>query len=245
MAVIDSIRKFASAGVRSVLHLGDFYLGIGSERMAKQRLSQTERWLREHDQKWFVTPGNHENWTRLVSKKVNLHGVLEFSERLAYLPRGTRWTCSGVTFLSVGGAPSINRDSLTPGKTWWAEEILSQEDVKRISADGQVDVLLAHDAPEPLTPKVARAVAAGADRWSGAAVEYAEQGRAMLTTILSSTLPRLVVHGHHHVADRAKVVLPGTSRETEIVSMARADAKRSAAILDLSAGAANLRVTTL
>lgn len=242
MAVLDSIRKFAARGVKTVLQLGDFYLGIGSERMAKKRLLQTSEWLSEQDQDWLVTPGNHENWARLHSKRPDDRGVWHIADRVAFLPRGYRWTWCGVSFLSVGGAPSLNRDRLVEGVSWWSKELLTAESVRRICADGAADVLLSHDAPEPLTPRVAAVVAAGRQGWAREAIEYAELGRSLITTAADAVEPRLIAHGHYHVADRATFARPGHVETREVVSLTSAGSVGSAAVLDLNGGPENLTV---
>ncbi len=245
IAVHDTIRLFAEHGIRTVLHLGDFHLGVGSERVAKKRLLQTNAWLAEHDQVWLITPGNHENWDRLAAKKPGPDGLHWFADHIAFIPRGHRWVWGDINFVSLGGAPSVNRDRLTEGRTWWPGEQITDADVDHVVAEGEADVMLTHDAPDPLTPKVRAVVERNPHGWSTEALAYAAQGRVRVTRAFTSVRPRLLVHGHHHLADRATVRLPDTGRDTEIVSLAMAGMPRSAAVLDLTGGPTKLRITTL
>ena len=245
IALREAITLFAEHGIRTVLHLGDFYLGVGSERAAKKRLLQTEAWLAENDQIWLVTPGNHENWDRLAAKKPGPDGLLWFADHIAFIPRGHRWVWGDIRFVSLGGAPSVNRDRLTEGRTWWPGEQITDADVDQVTAGGYADVMLTHDAPDPLNPKVQTAVERNPHGWSTEALAYAAVGRARVTRAFQAVKPRLLVHGHHHLADRATIRLHDTGWDTEIVSLGMAGQPRSAAALDLTGGPTKLRVTTL
>ena len=102
-----------------------------------------------------------------------------------------------------------------------------------------------HDAPDPLTPKVRAVVERNPHGWSSEALAYAAEGGERVTRAFNAVRPRLLVHGHHHLADRATIRLTNTAWDTEIVSLGMAGQPRSAAILDLRGVRANLRVTTL
>lgn len=245
VAVREAINLFAEHDIRTVLHLGDFYLGVGSERAAKKRLLQTDAWLAEHGQKWLVTPGNHENWDRLAAKKAARDGLLWFADHIAFIPRGHRWMWGDIDFVSLGGAPSVNRDRLTEGRTWWPGEQITDADVDHLVAESEADVMLTHDAPEPLAPKVRAFVERNPHGWSEEALAYAAEGGARVTRAFQAVKPRLLVHGHHHLADRTIVRLPDAAWDTEIVSLGMAGQPRSAAVLDLTGEPANLRVNTL
>lgn len=245
IALREAITLFAEHGIRTVLHLGDFYLGVGFERAAKKRLLQTDAWLAENDQIWLVTPGNHENWDRLAAKKPGPDGLLWFADHIAFIPRGHRWVWGDIRFVSLGGAPSVNRDRLTEGRTWWPGEQIADADVDQVTAGGYADVMLTHDAPDPLNPKVQTVVERNPHGWSTEALAYAAVGRARVTRAFQAVKPRLLVHGHHHLADRATIRLHDTGWDTEIVSLGMAGQPRSAAVLDLRGGRTNLRVTTL
>ncbi|KQY55816.1 hypothetical protein ASD11_15035 [Aeromicrobium sp. Root495] len=240
--VFDRISKFAEAGITTVLHLGDFHLGVGDPRVSKGRLIRTDRWLQKHEQTWLITPGNHENWDRLNAKRPGPHGLLWFGERVAFIPRGHRWAWHSVDFVSLGGAPSVNRERLTPGRSWWADEQITNDDVERVIGAGHADVMLAHDAPDPLTPSVQRIVDSNPHRLDAETLEYAGVGRDRLTRAFASVRPRLLLHGHHHVHDRSHVQLAQANFETEIVALAADDMPRNAAVLHLGGGPERLRV---
>lgn len=245
VAVNEAISLFVEYDIRTVLHLGDLYLGVGSERAAKRRLLQTNAWLAEHDQKWLVTPGNHENWDRLAAKKPGANGLLWFADHVAFIPRGHRWTWRDTEFVSLGGAPSVNRDRLTEGRTWWPGEQITDADIDHVVTGGYAEVMLTHDAPDPLNPKVRAVVERNPHGLSTDALAYAADGRGRVTRAFRAVRPRLLVHGHHHLADRTTVRLPDAAWDTEIVSLAMAGRPRSAAVLDLAGGPTNLRVTAL
>lgn len=131
------------------------------------------------------------------------------------------------------------------GRTWRPGEQIANVDVDHVIAGGEADVLLTHDAPDPLLPKVQAVVERNPHGWSTDALAYAADGRGRVTRAFQAVKPRLLVHGHHHLADRATVRLADAAWDTEIVSLAKAGMARSAAVLDLAGGPTNLRVTTL
>lgn len=256
------IAEVAARGVTHLFHAGDF--GIGSGKLGKRYLRTVERACVEHGVQVWVTPGNHENWERLWTKKLRARAPYEaagalwwISEHVAALPRGhllTLRTPAGTrrTLLSVGGAPSVDFDVRTPGVSWWPEELMTSDDVDHLlgrlgrhrGAGGDIDVMVSHDAPgDPYqTPKVAHICATNPIGFSQMALSYAAVGRHRITEVFEEARPRLVVHGHYHVADRAIVTLPpphaSTSRDTEqdrcqVVSLAGNKQAANLSFLDL------------
>jgi hypothetical protein len=131
------------------------------------------------------------------------------------------------------------------GRTWWPGEQITDADVDQVTAGGYADVMLTHDAPDPLNPKVQAVVERNPHGFSTGALAYAADGRGRVSRAFRAVRPRLLVHGHHHLADRATVRLADAAWDTEIVSLGMAGQPRSAAVLDLAGGPADLRVTTL
>jgi hypothetical protein len=78
------------------------------------------------------------------------------------LPRGARFTVVGRSFVSLGGAPSIDFETRVPGGDWWPTEMITYEDVAHVVAGGTADVMLTHDAPDaPWQTPAVHAVCSG------------------------------------------------------------------------------------
>ena len=58
------------------------------------------------------------------------------SDHVTMLPRGHRWELGGRSFVALGSAPSVNRDLLTEGVSWWPTEVMLEEHVEATVAGG-------------------------------------------------------------------------------------------------------------
>ena len=160
--------------------------------------------------------GNHEDFWALETH-VHKDNFVDIKPGIIYCPRGHSWQWDGVSFMSLGGAYSIEEieffdtrlqktirmcirgDSAADG--WFEkEEVLSAQDINKARSVGPVDVVFAHDVAVKsdimnklphLTPDV------GCDMHReavGAATEFAS--------------PFLFVHGHYH--KRYENIVDGT-----------------------------------
>lgn len=100
--------------------------------------------------------GNHENFPMIYECPVEykwgakLHRI---SENIYHVCRGEILDINGLSFLCVGGARSIDKAYRKPGKSWWEEENITEEDVDNALANlekhnGEVDYVLSHCCPE-------------------------------------------------------------------------------------------------
>lgn len=187
-------------GIKRLYHVGDFGLWPGND--GASFLYKTHRWLEKYDMEIWVTPGNHEDWPRLEQLYAKYQGeiapVSKKYSRIKFLPRGYRWEDQGVSFVSLGGAPSIDREYRREGKSWWPEEMITTEHVAQTVAGGYADIMITHDSPRPGVRRVEEIVS-GKSMWSTAVKAYAAVGRELLTQAFDGVKPRLLVHGHYHV----------------------------------------------
>ncbi|GAA1506069.1 metallophosphoesterase [Nocardioides humi] len=103
------IADVAERGVALILHLGDF--GIWPGTSGRTYLDRLEDACTEHGVGIWVTPGNHEDWgrlTRLWADSAHAGQPLHLTKHIAVLPRGYRFELEGRTFVSLGGAPSVD-----------------------------------------------------------------------------------------------------------------------------------------
>lgn len=111
------------------------------------------------------------------------------------IPRTHIWTWSGVTYGSLGGACSIDKDFRTMGYDWWPEEVPTAEQVATLENE-KVDVFISHDGPITAVNKLYESnrapLPASLQKWLDTSSTAVEQARAY-------TSPSLLIHGHHHV----------------------------------------------
>lgn len=207
---VESLTRFAEAGIRVVHHLGDFgfWPGRGGAAYLRAMADATRRL----GLSLAVTPGNHEDDDFLKTLRWADRGApwgrVPYAARsIAVLPRGHRWTVRAGeverSLVSLGGAPSVDFESRLPGVSWWPGESITEADVRLTVAGGHADVMLAHDSPSASTPAVEAILAANPFGWSQVALAYAASGRAAMTAAFDGVRPRVFAHGHYHVADTA------------------------------------------
>lgn len=197
------LQDFRASDVKLILHLGDF--GIWQDVDGDSYLSTMNTALADNGQHILVTLGNHENYT-MVGALVTITGGQfagwQFNPelpRILYATRGQRWEWEGVSFVSLGGANSIDRFTRQEGINWWSEEQISYGDVMRTADGGYADVFLSHDCPSgvPLFDEGHDTQVVGA-KWSEAALTYAAHSRESLRAAVDDVKPGVLFHGHYH-----------------------------------------------
>lgn len=235
-----ALADIGERGITTVLHAGDF--GIWPGPSGRAFLDHVTGRATRYGLTIYVTPGNHEDWSRLLSiepeQRDELGALLWVSDRVAVFPRdpgGHRFTLAGRAVVSLGGAPSIDFNTRTRGKDWWTEEMIPAETAERVAADGYADIMLTHDSPDApfQTPRVASICSSNPGGWNRVGRAYAADGRSRLTTAFLGVQPRLLVHGHHHEADEAVVALPDRDHDCRILSLGTGGQVGNVALVDL------------
>lgn len=196
---------FAKNGISVVYQVGDFGLWPGAD--GKAYLDAVRKVCEENGQRLWITPGNHEDYDQIENVEgeiQNLGGGPRFTWEVALLPRGFAWEEGGLKFCSLGGAPSVDRLSRKPGRSWWEGERITLEDVRRLEGV-EADVMLTHDSGNACTPAVAAIIDVPPHKapWPEITLIEAAEGRKMLDLAIELVKPKLLVHGHYHVYDLA------------------------------------------
>lgn len=187
---VDTIRDAGGAGAEVIVHLGDF----GYEFRARY-LGAVEAALSESGiELWFVD-GNHECFPVLERFPLIGDGRRQLTKHVFHLPRGFRWTWSGVRFLAVGGAYSIDRPWRQKDVSWWPGETITEDDVATAVAGGPVDVLVAHDCPAGVPMPW---LAESAHMWRQDDIAASDKHRALLARAVEAVEPVWILHGHYH-----------------------------------------------
>lgn len=196
----------AGTGAQTMLHVGDFGFWPGRGALFLVAVDGWAQTTRQPDsptgiERILVTPGNHDDWSQLDQVFAQAPGhAIRVSEVVWALPRNFRLTIGGRSFLSFGGAASVDVAYRVPDQEWWAGEMPTPEDVERAVAGGHADVLIAHDLGELSTPKVRRIVE-GPSSWDQSALDYAAVSRNRITDVVAGTTPLVQFGGHYHVRD--------------------------------------------
>lgn len=191
------LRAMAAQGITTVMHVGDF--GIGWPRHGQGYARFIDQVCEELGITLYITPGNHENWA-YINALPYLNGQAWIGEKIAVLERNTRFEMDGRSFLSLGGAPSIDFPARIPGHTWWPEEMLTLEDVEEAAAGGYVDIMLTHDAPPGGTDEVQKILDNDGSFWTPQGLAYAREGQQLMKIAVDGVKPAMFIHGHFHVA---------------------------------------------
>lgn len=204
VACIDS---FGKAGIKSVFQLGDF--GIWPGQRGEEYLGKLRRVLEDYDMTLYVTLGNHEDYDQVAAHEKDEQGIAWFRHNIAVLPRVYAFTHRSRNFLSLGGAPSIDKEYRTKGHDWWSQEMISDADAdlaiettEEFKDSGGVGVMFAHDAPDGGTLAVQRIIDGNPQGWSRSAINYATEGRTRMNNVVYAVKPEVFLHGHYHVFDQ-------------------------------------------
>jgi hypothetical protein len=197
----EAIRGLASFKVERIYHLGDFGIWPGSK--GAHYLDHVNTVAKHYDAPIWVTPGNHEDYDQINAAPVGADGLQWVRSHIALIPRGHRWEHGGQTFVSLGGAPSIDFEMRTPGASWWDAERITYSEACAVAEAGYADVMLAHDAPDGGTAAVDRIIATPVDQspWSEKGLNYAREGRVLMNAAVAGVRPKLFAHGHYHAPD--------------------------------------------
>jgi hypothetical protein len=187
--------------VRTVLHAGDF--GIMPGLVSAGYMDAVDAASEENQiDRILVTPGNHENWTALHARFIENQGsAIRWTPRVWVLPRSYRFRIGSRTFLSFGGAASVDYEFRVRGVDWWPAEIPDRINVDDAISGGPVDVMVSHETINGGTPKVELMLAANPQGWSVEALGYSAMSRARVTTVWDHVSPAVLVHGHMHLND--------------------------------------------
>lgn len=218
--VLPAMHRF-DRGIRTVLHAGDWsmepdWVDHWCERVGIERM--------------LVTLGNHEPYDQYSPLLAAYPGhAVRISEVVWLLPRPWRFEVFGREFLSLGGAASVDRRWRTEGKDWWPDERITDEQVLAASV-GPADVMITHESPA-FTPvaEVAALLAANPNRFPADALAESAASRAQVSRTWESARPRVLFHGHMHVAGTGQYEDGGM-----VVSLGRDTHEGNVALLDLA-----------
>lgn len=230
-----SVETFSEYGIKYILHLGDF--GFWPGNSGQKFLYKTNKRLVQNDQYLFVTLGNHEDYVQLsrFQPYPDMPGFVYNPDfpRIIVASRGARWSWDGTSFVSLGGANSIDFTARTEWVNWWRAERITMEDIRKTVEGGHADVMLTHDCPEGVA-------LFGTHRkqdpiWAPIELRYANESRKALRMAVDGVKPQLLMHGHFHFfTDDHTLLNDGTSDyELHSIGLDMNGTRKNLAMLDL------------
>jgi predicted phosphodiesterase len=184
-------------GGRLVFQLGDF----GIWHNDKPYLNKLSERLERNGQSLYFVDGNHEDFPRLYAKPLHEDGTRKVRENIVHLPRGFRFKVNDTSFLALGGAASIDRKYRVLDRSYWEEELITDEDAETAMAGGYADVMLCHDspasAPNSITDDALGQMRAGIS-FGPENLRLCDMHRQQLDRVVQAVRPRFLFHGHYH-----------------------------------------------
>lgn len=235
-AVNRVLNFFAAQGVEKILQVGDY--GISGLKIGKFYDDNVQRTAERHGQTIYITPGNHEDYTFIRSMEPGPDGWCTLRPNIRVAPRGLRWEWDNRSFVSLGGAASVDRSwrlmrmgvpspsvlttrpdeiievtkfPIHGAQMWWPEELISLDDVQAVIDGGYADVMVAHDAP--YYSALDAYIAGNPFGFKQVDLDYADEARYRMHMAAHGVMPKLFLHGHYHFAtDQMKGWATGEGR---------------------------------
>lgn len=195
------------SGVRVVLQLGDF--GVWPGQGGADYLDALAVHLERTNGVLLFVDGNHEDHVQLNGFPLRPDGLRVLRPRLYHLPRGFRWRWHGRTWLALGGAHSIDRNSRTEGVDWWPGETPTAEEFANARTGGPADYMVTHDAPAGVSIRGIRDPEIGQPKQLFEELVIEAEYRRLLREVVDTVRPSWLLHGHYHTRHEALLDLGG------------------------------------
>ena len=121
------------------------------------------KWLKNKNFTTLFIDGNHENFEKLNNlPTVEFSGgiVHKVEDGIYHLMRGEVYTIDNKKLFVFGGANSHDKEFRTPEKTWWQEEMPTENEydnaqIKLKENDFKVGYIITHSAPTSIQTEIA------------------------------------------------------------------------------------------
>jgi hypothetical protein len=181
--------------INTVLQAGDFGL-YGNQTWGRTFLDKVSGCAGKFGIKLYVSDGNHEDHDYINSVPIEKDGWRHVRKNILVAPRPHRWEWEGVSFLSLGGAPSVDRTWQQRNKSWYFDEAITKEQAEAAKAGGRVDVMIGHDAP--FAEGIESKIADNPHGFLKADLDYAYEGRVIMDDVFMHVRPQIMFAGHYH-----------------------------------------------
>lgn len=195
----NALLKFSHLNIRHVLQVGDF--GFWPGNSGYKYLRKVNHYAELYNVTLYINLGNHEDYVQVAALKP--HPTMEGFIYNPYFPniivatRGARWEWNDVSFVSLGGANSIDYEGRIEGISWWKEEQISLGDIYRTVEGGHADIMISHDCPAGVN--ILGSHREEKNGWRPTELAYARKSREALRQAVDGVKPDILFHGHYHL----------------------------------------------
>lgn len=241
---VKMLALFADRGVERIYHLGDF--GLWHDDQGMSFMAAVNKACGDAGMVIDVTLGNHENMVMFDAMPRNdIFRVMDQFPNIRYFERGARWTDGNLSFVSLGGANSIDRFTRHANINWWEGEQIGYGDIMRTREGGFANVMLTHDCPAGVAVVNDDDDSHGEGRlpWSEEAKEYAQHSRVAIRAAVDAVKPDVLFHGHFHWSATLTTDLTdseGNPYTLKSVSMGKDEQAGNIGLLDVTNGSFEL-----
>ena len=219
--------------VKQMFHLGDFGIWPGPDG-GDYRKAVMKR-LEKYGMNMKVTLGNHEDYNQVERYKVRNGWITpgNSQEYFQIAHRGQVWEDEGLTFASMGGAFSVDKEwrvkrgGYGKDRIWWEQEAILDSDIDALKtnlAGRKVDIFLSHEFPRGTYPGPAKSF-----RLEKHIDLESQMQRDQLRKAVDLAKPRWLFHGHWHI--RMNNMLHGDGYDTHIIGLDQQDTSGNMVIL--------------
>lgn len=180
----------------AIFVMGDFGFWEHTEE-GEEFLDVLNRKLYENGKILFFVDGNHENHFLLkkdyhTEGNTTADGFHPIRNCILHSPRGNHFIWNGISFVTLGGAFSIDKAFRVEGRSWWYDELITIADMKKIKNLGiKADILLSHDAPIEVKNGYFRMIHKNTFFESNCNRECISEAATILKV-------KMIIHGHYH-----------------------------------------------
>lgn len=196
--VRTAIERMGALGIKHAIHVGDFGFWPGNQ--GRKYLHRVNKFLKMHSITLYVTLGNHEDYVQVSALQPHptLEGFVYNRDypHIVVATRGARWEWNGVSFVSLGGANSIDYTFRKENINWWKGERITLGDIYRTVEGGHADIMIAHDCPAGVN--IFGSHRDAKNGWTPTEIAYAQQSREALRQAVDGVKPDILFHGHYH-----------------------------------------------
>lgn len=207
---LNLVDKAVEFDADRIVVLGDF--GFWPQMPSgRDFLFKLNHQLMKNDIPLFWLDGNHEDHLELQKLVKSRNELVEIRDQIFYTPRGYlgHWDC--LSFVTLGGAFSIDREYRVEGHTWFEEENITDKDVSHAVSHGSADILLSHEMPfgAPI------ALHGSHHLYDVDIYPEALENRSHVHDVAWRLKVKKIFHGHHHVMYRANMAVDGRMAKIE------------------------------
>lgn len=191
---LQDIRKKVTGSIR-IIQLGDFgFIGFNNDN--DKKLKMLNNYLYVNDINIDFIDGNHEDFVRMKSEyglDIHLPKKQTVLSNIDYIGRCTTELINNELVMYMGGAGSFDKANRIPGKDWFMDEVITDEDIDRVV---KCDILISHDSP----------IGSILSNKHIDSTLHTDYTKYQYSKVFNKCKPSKVYHGHQHITYEERYV---------------------------------------